>query len=194
MITRPRSAAVPRIILASASPRRKQLLKEWKIPFRVVPSRIDEPPPGKQTPSAYTRKLALLKATAVAKKVKTGWVLGADTIVVHNGEILGKPANLAAGRAMLERLQGTTHQVVTGIALVNARSGKKKLAHAVSRVTMRTLSLSEIARYAKKNLDKSGCYAAQETKDPVIKKVAGSYSNVVGLPMELLQKLLKRLA
>lgn len=179
------------LILASASPRRKQLLKEWKIPFRVVPSRIHEPPPGKQTPAAYTKKLALAKAMAVAKKVKTGWVLGADTIVLHKGEILGKPANLAAGRAMLNRLQGTTHRVVTGIALVNAKTGKKKTAHQVTRVTMRKLTPSEISRFAKKNLDKSGCYAAQETKDPVIKKVVGSYSNVVGLPMEQVIKWLK---
>ncbi len=179
------------LILASASPRRKQLLKEYKIPFRVVPSRIHEPPPGKLTPPAYTRKLALAKALAVAKKVKTGWVLGADTIVVHNGDILGKPANLAAGRAMLGRLQGTTHRVVTGIALVNAKTGKKKVAHMSTHVTMRKLTAAEIARFAKKNLDKSGCYAAQETKDPVIKKVTGSYSNVVGLPMELVQKILE---
>jgi septum formation protein len=179
------------LTLASASPRRKQLLKEYKIPFRVMPSRIHEPPPGKLSPAAYTKKLALAKAIAVAKKVKTGWVLGADTIVVHEGDILGKPANLAGGRAMLGRLQGTTHRVVTGVALVNAKTGKKKIAHRISRVTMRKLTPAEIARYAKKNLDKSGCYAAQQKKDPVIKKVNGSYSNVVGLPMELVTKFLK---
>lgn len=142
-------------------------------------------------PVPYARKLALAKARIVAQQVGEGWVLGADTVVVHKGKILGKPADLAEGFKMLGMLQGTTHKVVTGIALVNAATGKEKVAHAVSTVTMRPISPAEIFRYAKKNLDKAGCYAAQEKKDPVVKKVVGSYSNVVGLPLELVKKLLK---
>lgn len=180
-------------ILASASPRRKGLLKALKIPFSVVPSRLLEPPPGFMDPVSYARKLALAKARIAAKQVGEGWVLGADTVVVHQGEILGKPADMADGIRMLSRLQGTTHKVITGVALVNAATGKESQAHAVSTVTMKPLSLKEIARIAPKHLDKAGCYAAQEKKDPVIKKVVGSYSNVVGLPLEVVKKLLKSL-
>ena len=180
-----------RLILASASPRRVSLLKQLKIPFSVVPSRLLEPPPGFMDPVSYARKLALAKARVVAKQAPGAWVLGADTVVVHKGEILGKPADPAEGIRMLSRLQGTTHKVITGVALVNAATGQEKQAHAASTVTMKPLSLKEIARIAPKHLDKAGCYAAQEKKDPVIKKVVGSYSNVVGLPMEVLKKLLK---
>ena len=181
------------LILASASPRRKLLLKQLKIPFTIVPSRMLEPPPGILDPVTYARKLALAKARVVAKQAGTGWVLGADTVVVHKGEILGKPADPADGIRMLSRLQGTTHKVVTGVALVDAATGKENVLHAVSTVTMKPLSLKEIARIAPQHMDKAGCYAAQEKKDPVIKKVVGSYSNVVGLPMERVRKLLKSL-
>ena len=180
-----------KLILASASPRRKHLLQAHKIPCVIVPSRINEPPPGLMKPAPYARRLALAKARVVAKQFKEGLVLGADTVVVHKGEILGKPVDLAEGYKMLGKLQGTTHKVITGVALVDAATGKEKVAHAVSTVTMRPLSPSEIFRYAKKNLDKAGCYAAQEKKDPVVQKVVGSYTNVVGLPMELVKKLLK---
>lgn len=127
----------------------------------------------------------------MARSLPQGLVLGADTIVVHKGKILGKPADLAEGFKMLAILQGTTHKVITAMALVDAATGREKVAHAVSTVTMRPISPAEIFRYAKKNLDKAGCYAAQEKKDPVVKKVVGSYSNVVGLPLELVKKLLK---
>ena len=181
------------LILASASPRRKLLLKQLKIPFTIVPSRMFEPPPGILDPVTYARKMALAKARVVAKQTGTGWVLGADTVVVHKGEILGKPADPADGIRMLSRLQGTTHKVITGVALVDAATGKEKMVHAVSTVTMKPLTLKEIAKIAPKHMDKAGCYAAQEKKDPVIKKVVGSYSNVVGLPMERVRKLLKSL-
>ena len=181
------------LILASASPRRKLLLKQLKVPFTVIPSRMFEPPPGILDPISYARRMALAKARVVAKQSAGAWVLGADTVVVYKGEILGKPADPADGIRMLSRLQGTTHKVVTAVALVNAATGKEKVAHAVSTVTMKPLSLKEIARIAPKHLDKAGCYAAQEKKDPVIKKVVGSYTNVVGLPMELVKKLLKSL-
>ncbi len=179
------------LILASASPRRKHLLQAHKIPCTIIPSRLSEPPPGLMEPVPYARKLALAKARVVAKQVGRGLVLGADTVVVHKGEILGKPADLAEGYRMLGKLQGTTHKVITAVALVDAATAKEKVAHAVSTVTMRKLTPPEIYRYARKNLDKAGCYAAQETKDPVVRKVVGSYTNVVGLPMELVKKLLR---
>ena len=181
------------LILASASPRRKLLLKQLKIPFTVIPSRMFEPPPGILDPVTYARRLALAKARVVAKQVGAGLVMGADTVVVIKGEILGKPADLGSGIRMLSRLQGTTHKVITAVALVDAATGKEKVAHAVSTVTLKPLDLKTIARLVPKHLDKAGGYAAQEKKDPVIKKVVGSYSNVVGLPMEVVKKLLKSL-
>ncbi len=180
-----------KLILASASPRRRQLLKTLKIPFRVIPSRLFEPPPGLLSPVEYTRKLALAKARLVAKKAGEGLVLGADTVVVHQGKILGKPSGFSEAISMLTRLQGTTHRVITGVALVDAASGKERQGHAVSTVTMRKLTAKEIARLASKHLDKAGAYAVQEKKDPVVARVVGSYSNVVGLPLELVKKLLR---
>ena len=179
------------LILASVSPRRKQLLRSLKVPFKVIPSYLSEPSPGALTPSAYTRKLALAKAVFVAQKLERGLVLGADTVVVHRGRILGKPADFTEACRMLSLLQGTTHRVVTGVALVDAATGKKKLAHALSRVTLRKIPLKQIGRIAAKHLDKAGAYAAQEKKDPLVLKVKGSYTNVVGLPMKLVKKLLK---
>ena len=181
------------LILASESPRRKLLLKQLKIQFKVIPSRLLEPPPGLLDPIAYTRKLALAKAQVVARQFPENWVLGADTVVVHQGKILGKPADFSDACRMLSRLQGTTHRVVTGVALVHAAAGKTKVTHAVSRVTMRPLTLKEISRLAAKHLDKAGSYAVQERKDPVVKKIIGSTTNVVGLPMERVKQLLKSL-
>ena len=178
------------MILASSSPRRKELLRKFKIPFKVIPSRLAEPPPGPLSPIQYTRKLALAKAQIVAKQVGKGMVLGADTVVAHQGEIFGKPADFSECCRLLSRLAGTTHKVVTGVALVDAATGRAKVAHAVSFVTLRRLTPEEIARTALRHLDKAGCYAIQEKKDPLVSKIKGSYTNVVGLPMELVKKLL----
>ena len=180
------------LILASESPRRKELLKQLKIPFKIIPSRIAEPPPLGLDPASYTRKLALAKAQVVARRIEKGWVLGADTVVVHKNQILGKPADFAEGCRFLSLLQGTRHKVITGVALVNAETGACKSAHAVSTVTMRRLTPPEISRIARRHLDKAGGYAVQEKKDPLVTHVTGSVSNVVGLPMELVKKLLKR--
>lgn len=190
----------PKLVLASVSPRRKELLRKLKIPFKVVPSLLAEPPPGSLDPVSYTRKLALAKARLVAQRlkaglipgIKEGLILGADTVVVHRGIILGKPTDFADACRTLSRLQGTTHRVVTAVALVDALSGREKLGHALSTVTMRSLLPPEIAQYARRHVDKAGAYAVQEKKDPVVAKVRGSYTNVVGFPLEVVQDLLKR--
>lgn len=184
--------AARRLILASASPRRKQILKELKIRFTVQPSRMLEPPPGLLKPAVYARRLALAKAKVVARNAGDALVLGADTIVVHKKTILGKPTGFTDACGMLHLLQGTTHKVITAVALVDAATGKSKVSHAVSRVTMRPLTLPEIGRLAKKNMDKAGAYAVQSKKDPVVEKIKGSYTNVVGLPVEVVRKLLKK--
>ena len=178
------------LILASESPRRRQLLKQLKIPFKVIPSRLAEPPPYGMDPVTYTRKLALSKAKIVARQVKSGFVLGADTVVVHRGQILGKPADFVEACKFLQALQGTTHRVITGVALVDAATGKHRLAHTVSQVSMRPLSAEQIGRVARLHLDKAGGYAVQEKRDPLVAHVKGSFSNVVGLPLELVKELI----
>lgn len=150
-----------------------------------------EPPPGLLGPVVYARKLALAKARVVAHQLKEGKILGADTIVVCRGKILGKPVDFAEACRMLTQLQGTTHRVITAVALVDAATAKEKVAHAVSRVTMRPMKPEEVARYARKHHDKAGAYAVQEKKDRVVKRIVGSYTNVVGLPLEKLRPLLK---
>ena len=150
-----------------------------------------EPPPGLLDPISYTRKLALAKAQLVAQGAGQGWVLGADTVVVHRGQILGKPADFSEACRMLSRLQGTSHRVITAVALVDARTSRAIVRHEVSTVTMRPLSLQQIGRIAGKHLDKAGAYAVQEKRDPIIRQVKGSVTNVVGFPMELVRRLLK---
>jgi MAF protein len=178
------------LILASVSPRRRTLLRSKKIRFTVVPSHYREPPPGSQTPVRYAKKLALAKATGVAKRVKKGTVMGADTVVVLRRKILGKPKDFKAACRMLGELQGTTHRVITAVALVQAATGRRRLGHMTSVVTMRRLTPTEVARYAKRHLDKAGAYAVQDRSDPVVTRVEGSFTNVVGLPMELVRKML----
>ena len=186
------------LILASASPRRHRLLTEWGVPHRIVPSRIPEPAPRGTAPIPYARRLALAKALAVAKRGQTSsgvWVLGADTIVVVGRRILGKPRGLADAERMLRALSGTTHRVITAVALVAVRpkQGRRTTAwvrHVVSRVTMRRLTPAEITHYARRHRDKAGGYAIQDSGESVVETIKGSYTNVVGLPMEVLKKLL----
>ncbi len=113
-------------------------------------------------------------------------------MVVRGGRILGKPSDLQEARRFLRSLQGTQHRVITGVALIDAATGRRMVGHAVSRVTMRPMSPEEIARYARRHRDKAGAYAVQEKRDPVVTKVEGSYTNVVGLPLELVQRMLSR--
>jgi septum formation protein len=180
-------------VLASASPRRRQLLKQLRIPFRVVPSGVLEPPPGTLDPVTYTTRLALAKARAVAQRFPHAWVLGADTVVVHQGKILGKPSDFAEACRMLTQLQGTTHRVITGVALVHGSTSKALTGHAVSWVTLKRLEAEAVGRIARKHLDKAGAYAVQEKRDPLVRKVRGSFTNVVGLPLEVVKKMLREL-
>lgn len=178
------------LILASTSARRKALLRSLGVAFQVKPSRLKEPPPGKQGPIAYARALALAKARRVANGLEKGWVLGADTVVVLGRKIFGKPRSRQAACRMLESLQGTTHRVITAVAWVDAATGRHRLTHAVSHVTMRRLSPREVSRYARKHGDKAGSYAVQDRRDPVVCRIRGSFTNVVGLPLERVRQLL----
>lgn len=180
-----------KLILASASPRRRSLLRAIKIPFRVMLSQVSEASSIKH-PVRLVRSLAERKAKAVARTLREGVVLGADTIVVSRGKILGKPKDAQDAYRMLYRLSGTLHRVYTGLALVDARTKRSWMAHEVSVVRMNKLPISEILRLSRKHMDKAGSYAIQEKRDPVARVVRGSYDNVVGLPVKAVKALLKK--
>ncbi len=182
-----------KIILASASPRRRFLLKKAGLSFRVCPSGVSEASHEKN-PIALVRLLALRKAEAVARKIHLGVVLGADTLVVHKNKILGKPAGKREAYQMLYSLSGSTHRVYTGVALVDAATRKRRVGHAVSVVKMRKLTREELLRLSRKNLDKAGSYAIQERNDSIARVVKGTYDNVVGLPVRTVKELLKKLS
>lgn len=179
-----------RLILASNSPRRRALLKSLAVPFKVVPSGVSEAS-NETRPRRLVQLLALRKAEWVAKGLKGHLVLGADTLVVLGDTILGQPKDSDDAYRMLYRLSGTTHQVYTGVALIDTVKKSKQVACAVSSVRMKKLDIPVLLRLARKNLDKAGAYAIQSHHDPIAKVVKGDYDNVVGLPLKLVQKLLK---
>lgn len=180
---------LPPLILASASPRRAELVRQLGLEFQVV--RADVPEDHSEHLTA--RELCLLnayrKARSVAKKFSDMLVLGADTLVCLDSTLFGKPASMAEAERMLMQLQGQTHEVVTGVCLVHLRTHRQSLFAESSRVTFRPLSLERIRSYlAKVNpLDKAGAYAIQEETDLIVDHVSGSFSNVVGLPVERLK-------
>jgi septum formation protein len=169
------------------------LLKKLRIPFRVIVSDVSEKSNEKR-PAPLVRELALRKAQAVAKKMRPSQdviVLGADTLVICRGKILGKPSDPRDAYRMLYQLSGSKHYVYTGVALVR---GKTILVdHAKSTVQMKKISLEKLLALSGKHLDKAGSYAIQEKKDPIAQVVQGSYNNVVGLPVDLVGRMLKKL-
>jgi septum formation protein len=181
-----------RLILASSSPRRIRLLREAKYCLEVIAPNVAELSCDFLTPGELVRFNAKLKAATVARLHPDAPVLGADTIVVLGSEIFGKPRDLQDARRMLGQLVGRTHQVVTGVALIEANRGQIILRAVYSEVTFRSLSIAEIDNYLKivDPLDKAGAYAAQDSADLIIERVNGSLTNVVGLPMELVCTLL----
>ena len=179
------------LILASASPRRRELLERLCPAFRVIPSEIDENLAGPPTPEAVAQ-LALRKARAVAAGAGEGIVLGADTVVVIDGEALGKPTGAAGARAMLQRLRGRAHQVITGLGVVDAATGRSATTAVVSQVLMRDYSDAVIESYVASGepLDKAGAYAIQANGGELVAGWIGSYTNIVGLPVAATRHLL----
>jgi septum formation protein len=176
----------PRIlILASASPRRQALLRSAGISFEVIPSEVDEEMEEGEAPDEHVIRLARLKAVKVGKKHKTRWVLAADTVVVVDGRILGKPRDRREAEGMLEMLSAREHRVVTGYCLLQVSSGKSRQGRVVSRVRFKDLSLDEIRWYLDTGepFGKAGAYAIQGKAAFMVKEVRGSYTNVVGLPL-----------
>jgi septum formation protein len=190
------------LVLASASPRRRELLAQAGFDFRVVAADISEEVRAGELPTAYVTRLAREKAEAVyaaeAQRASDGsplLVLGADTTVVApDGEILGKPADDADAARMLRRLAGVTHQVITGVALL--AGDQVEVAAEVTYVTMRTLSDEEIAAYIQTGepRDKAGAYGIQGYAARWIPRIHGCYFNVVGLPLALVTTMLEGLA
>jgi len=180
---------LPPLILASASPRRAELLRQLQPQFQVVPSDATEILDDQLSPQELCQLNAHRKARAVAKKISDALVLGADTLVFLGSEILGKPANLSEAERMLASLQGKTHQVVTGVSLIHLRGHRERLFAVSTDVTFRPLDKRQISDYLSKinPLDKAGAYAIQEHGDLIVSEISGSFSNVVGLPVEQLQ-------
>jgi len=185
-----------KIILASTSPRRREILKEFKIPFRIRAPRFDETELMKdlenQNPYRTAVYFAYKKAESVLPYVKRGLVLGSDTIVVLEGKIMGKPGTKQDAKKMLAHLSNSVHSVISGIALINAASGNVSTAWDESRIYFKKMTKKQIENYVENNqvLDKAGSYAIQEGADPFIKKTKGSYYNIVGLPLEKLKTLI----
>jgi len=186
---------LPPLILASASPRRQDLLRQLSIPFEVCPAQVAELHQEQFT----VRELSLLnahrKARAVARSYPEAWVLGADTLVCCGPRLYGKPTDLADAARMLRELAGRTHQVVTGVCLLHGRTRRARLFAETTDVIFRPLAPAAIQAYlaAVNPLDKAGAYAIQERGDELVAGIAGSYSNVVGLPLERLRHELRLL-
>ena len=179
---------LPPLVLASASPRRVELLRLAGLDFVVVGSDAPEIHPEEMTAQEVAQVNAYRKARVVAKKQPDALVLAADTLVYLDSRLFGKPSNLEQAYEMLEALQGKTHHVVTGLCLLHLRGRRYKVFAETTAVTFKPLDAVAIRRYlAKVNpLDKAGAYAVQEEGQSIIEKIAGSYSNVVGLPIERL--------
>ena len=180
-----------RIILASGSPRRRELLEQMGVKFRVLTAEVEEEHGQGRAARAICRRNALAKAFAVAKANPKETVLGADTLVHLGDDLLGKPASMSEARRMLGRLSGQTHQVTTACALVQGE--RRRVFSVTTRVRFRELSARQINAYLKAVLvlDKAGAYAVQEKGEWIVEAVHGSLTNVVGLPVERLGKELR---
>lgn len=185
-----------RWILASSSPRRREILAGLGMRFIVDPCNLREPVRRRgERPSVYAIRAARDKARAVAEKHKTGVVIGADTIVVCGGRILGKPAGSEEGREMLERLAGRWHEVITGLSLVDLDAGRTRSGFGRSRVHFRHLTAGEIRWYLETGeyADKAGAYAVQGYAALFVDRIEGCYFNIVGFPVATFERVCRRL-
>ncbi len=180
------------LVLASASPRRQELLRNAGITFEMQPAHIPEDPLPGEGAKECAERLAREKALAIASQRPQDCVLGADTVVVVEGKLLGKPSDAADAARMLRRLSGREHQVITGVCLVVG--GQCSVASETTSVTMSEISEKEIADYVATGepIDKAGAYAIQGIASRWIPRIEGDYSNVVGLPVALVWRMLRR--
>jgi septum formation protein len=183
-----------RYILASQSPRRRELLASIGLEFEVMPSAIPEVHQPGESPEEYVARLSRDKAAAIATRHADAWIIAADTTVLLGEELLEKPADADDAKRMLSTISGKTHIVYTGVTLQNAASGWQDTRVAETEVRMLPLDERDIAWYVSTGepLDKAGAYAAQGIGGIFIDSIHGSYTNVVGLPLALLFQMLRR--
>lgn len=182
------------LILASKSPRRKYLLEQAGLEFSIIPSEVDEDSVPLCEPCSYVKKLAEIKANDIADKHPDNWVLGADTIVLIDGEILGKPNSKDDALKMLQKLNGKTHQVYTGFCITCKKKNRIISKTITTDVLFKKLKAHEIEWYINtpEPFDKAGSYAIQGLGTFLVKSIKGSYTNVVGLPVcEVIETLLE---
>jgi septum formation protein len=182
------------LYLASASPRRAELLRAYGYSARIIEPPIPEPDQLSQgiPPSALAEALSYFKARSVAGMVKTGLVIGGDTVVALDGRCYGKAVDREDARRILRALAGTTQEVITGVTVLAQPGDRRLIQHEVTQVTMRPMSDEQIEAYLDTNLwqGKAGAYGIQDHGDAFVERVHGSFTNVVGLPMELLGRML----
>jgi nucleoside triphosphate pyrophosphatase len=183
-----------RVVLASASPRRRELLAACGVAFAVLPPRVDEAPLPGERALAYVRRAAGEKGAAVAMRCENSLVLAADTVVSLNGAILGKPRDRTTAISMLRALSGRSHDVYTAVVLTDTRSGESVSDLDATRVWFRALGAMEIERYVDsgEGSDKAGSYGIQGRAGDFVPRIVGNYSNVVGLPLPVVMDLFGR--
>ncbi|WP_256756743.1 nucleoside triphosphate pyrophosphatase [Cohnella sp. WQ 127256] len=187
------SNSSPKLILASASPRRQQLISLLGLPVDILPSQVDEDTPDDWSPAQIVEGLSLRKALAVKEKLtnpsdESSIIVGSDTIVVLKGDVMGKPRDEEDAIRMLSLLSGETHEVYTGVTCVRVSDSKMITSHRVTKVKMRKCSEQQISRYVATGepMDKAGAYGIQEIGSLLVESIEGCYFNVVGLPVSLL--------
>jgi len=184
------------LLLASTSPRRRELLREANYSFEVATPPLAEPDPihAHVSATSHVESLAFFKACSVASEHPTKTILGADTIAVLDGRIIGKPSDREDARRILTLLSGTVHNVITGLALLQPAVGRRMLTHEVSTIHVRPLSSETIEAYLDTDQwrGKAGAYGIQDHGDAFVERIDGSFTNVVGLPMERLALMLSQ--
>jgi septum formation protein len=183
------------LILASSSPRRRYLLRLVRLKHEVSLPSINENDHFEEDPARHVLTLSELKAASVRSRFTSGYILGADTIVVLDGSILGKPADQAEARMMLKRLSGRDHLVYTGLTLIDAATGEKAQGYEITKVRIRSMTEEEILAYVATGepMDKAGSYGIQGYGAAIVEKVNGCYFNVVGLPVVRMLHLIREL-
>jgi septum formation protein len=194
------STHTPKLVLASASPRRQELISLLGLPVRILPSRVDEDTPDHWSPSQIVEGLSARKALAVKEELLSTddddscIIVGSDTIVVLNGKVMGKPRDVREAEQMLRQLAGETHEVYTGVTCFRVTDAKTVTTHRITKVKMRNLTSDQISRYVATGepMDKAGAYGIQEIGSLLVESIEGCYFNVVGLPVSLLAIMLEQ--
>lgn len=182
-----------KIVLASASQERQKILKEAGFSFVVKPSRVSEDLTLPLTPRALVKYLALQKAGAVASRLAHELVIGADTILVFGGEVIGKPRDLSHAHTLLSKLSGKTHSIITGYCIIDARTGRSLCRSVESRVRFRKLSPAEIRAYVAlgESLAAAGAYSIRGEGKRLVRSIEGDYRNIAGMPVSSLKRSLR---